>query len=67
MKFTIGKFDPETRQVPVTFRYAGIVHKRAVNACLDADGGYDAKATKVRVDDVARGVIVKIDAGLLAS
>ena len=61
----IGKFDPATGQVPVTFRYAGITHKRHVNACLDDAGGYDAAATKVRVADVAKGVAVKIDTGLL--
>ena len=61
----IGKFDPETRQVPVTFTSGEIVHKRNVNAVLKGDGGYDAAATKVRVSEVAQGVAHKIGLGVI--
>ena len=63
----IGKFDPETRQVPVTFTSGEIVHKRQVNAVLNADGAYDAAATKQRVSEVADGVAHKIDLGIITN
>ena len=65
MKTTIGKFDPESRQVPVTFTEGEIVHKRQVNAVLKEDGGYDAAATKLRVSEVAQGVAHKIGLGVI--
>lgn len=63
----IGKFDADTRTVPVTFTCGVIVHKRSVNAVLKADGGYDRIATKARVDDVANGVAAKIAAGVITA
>ena len=63
----IGKFDPETRQVPVTFTSGEIVHKRQVNAVLNAEGAYDAAATKLRVSEVADGVAHKIDLGVITN
>lgn len=65
MKTKIGTFDPETGTVPVIFSHAGIAHKRPVNACLDGDGSYDPAATKLRVADVALGVVAKIEAGAI--
>jgi len=63
----IGKFDPDTRSVTVTFTSGAIVHKRSVNAVLKADGGYDAAATKERVAEVANGVAHKIAVGTIAA
>ena len=63
----IGKYDPETRSVPVTFTSGEIVHKRRVNAVLKEDGGYDAAATKVRVGEVAQGVAHKIGLGVITN
>ena len=62
----IGKFDPETRSVPVTFTSAEIVHKRSVNAVLKDDGSYDKTGTAARVEEVAQGVAHKIAAGIIA-
>ena len=62
----IGKYDPETRSVPVTFTSGEIVHKRSVNAVLKDDGSYDCAATKIRVAEVAQGVAHKIAAGVVA-
>lgn len=67
MKTKIGKFDSATRTVPVTFTQGDVVHERTVNACLGAGGGYDQAATRERVADVARGVAVKIDLGVIAN
>lgn len=61
----IGRFNAETRQVPVTFTAGEIVHKRDVNAVLKTDGSYDAAATKERVAEVANGVAHKIDLGVI--
>jgi len=65
MKTTIGKFDPETATVGVTFRHGGVSHRRRVNACLDEAGAYDIAATKARVAEVARGVEHKITIGAI--
>ena len=65
MDYKIGKYDPETRSVPVTFRHAGVTHNRSVNACLKEDGSYDQKATKERVGEVADGVVTKIEIGAI--
>lgn len=65
MRTYIRAFDPETRTVPVTFTHAGQVHRRTVNAVLDAAGNYDREATRARVAEVARGVADKMDANLL--
>ncbi len=67
MKISIGAFDATTRTVAVTFEHDGVRHERAVNACLDAKGGYDASATAARVDEVARGVEYKIEAGVIVT
>ena len=40
---------------------------RGVNACHTAAGDFDAAATADRVDDVARGVAVKIGAGAIVN
>lgn len=65
MKTAIGKYDPATRSVPVVFRHEGVEHSRAVNACHDDAGAYDAKATRERVAQVALGVAAKIAAGVI--
>lgn len=67
MKTTIGKFDKASGTVPVTFEHNGVTHLRPVNACLAAAGKYDPDATAARVEDVARGVAVKIEAGVLTN
>lgn len=63
----IGRFDPATRTVPVTFTSGDIVHERDVNAVIDASGKYDRKATSARVEDVARGVAEKISIGVITA
>lgn len=67
MKTTIGRFDAATRTVAVTFSHNDVAHERQVNACLSADGKYDTKATKLRVEEVARGVEHKIDLGVIGT
>lgn len=67
MKITLGKFDPATRTVPVTFAVGGKTHTRSVNAVLADDGSYDRKATKHRADEVGAGVAHKLALGLLGS
>lgn len=67
MQTEIGAYDPDTRSVPVTFTQGEIVHKRAVNACHDESGGYDADATAERVEQVAAGVAAKIAAGAIVN
>lgn len=64
---SIGKFDPDTRSVPVTFTSGDIVHKRSVNAVLKNDGSYDKAATKARVEDVGLGVAQKIALGVITN
>lgn len=63
----IGKYDPETRTVPVTFTSGDVVHDRPVNAVLDENGHYDAAATAARVADVANGVAHKIALGVITA
>lgn len=63
--------DPEITQVPcrdvqVTFTKGEITHTRNVNVCFDADGAYDADATLMRIEEVARGVEQKIAAGVIS-
>jgi hypothetical protein len=65
MKTTIGKFDPATGTVNVTFRHGNVTHRRPVNACTLPDGSYDAVGTRARVAEVAQGVEKKIDQGLI--
>lgn len=64
MQTDIGSYDPATRQVSVSFTVGELVHKRAVNACLK-NGEYDPAATADRVAQVARGVAVKMDLGVI--
>lgn len=63
----IGAFNADTRTVLVTFTTGDIVHKRDVNAVLKGDGTYDKAATKARVEEVARGVAHKIEAGAITA
>jgi hypothetical protein len=63
----IGKYNPETRTVAVTFTSGAIVHKRNVNAVLTEAGVYDAAATAERVADVANGVAHKIACGAITA
>jgi hypothetical protein len=63
----IGKYDPESRAVPVTFTSGEIVHKRNVNAVIKDDGSYDKAATAERVAEVAQGVAHKIAAGVITA
>lgn len=66
MKTRISAYDPETRTVSVHFRKGSIVYRRSVNACLDEEGGYDRKATKARVAELAAGVAQKIELGVIS-
>ncbi len=66
MKTTIGTYDPISRTVPVIFESGDIRHERSVNACLK-DGMYDSELTADRVEDVARGVAAKIEAGAITA
>jgi len=65
MHITIHGYDPDTRQVSVTFDYAGVTHTRCVNACHDDHDAYDPAATSERVDAVGNGVRHKIDLGVI--
>ena len=67
MKTTIGKYDPATRSVPVVFDPDGIAHARSVNACHLEDGSYDRKGTVARVAEVALGVAVKANLGVISA
>lgn len=67
MQIRIGKFDPDTRTVSVTFTSGGVKHDRAVNAVLKGDGSYDKAGTKARVDEVAQGVAHKIGLGVITN
>lgn len=67
LETVIGDYDPATRVVEVTFTQGAIVHKRAVNACLNEAGEYDAGATATRVEEVARGVAHKIALGVITA
>lgn len=64
---TIGKFDAKAGTVPVTFTDGKIVHTRTVNAVINQYGGYDRKATKARVEEVAQGVAAKIAVGAITN
>lgn len=67
LKTQIGRFDAKTASVAVTFTQGRIVHKRSVNAVLDAKGRYDKDATAQRVADVANGVAHKIAIGAITA
>lgn len=67
MDIRIGKFDPDTRTVPVTFTSGDVKHDRTVNAVLKDDGSYDKVGTKARVDEVAQGVAHKIGLGVITN
>lgn len=67
MTMELGDYDADRRQVPVTFVHEDFpdeAHSRFVNACHDAEGGYDEEATIIRCDEVALGVKMKIEAGV---
>ena len=66
MKTTIGKYDPASCSVPVTFETDDVKHERFVNACLK-NGVYDKKATAERVAQVALGVAAKIEVGAIVT
>jgi len=67
MKTTIGRYDSATRSVPVVFDPDGIAHARSVNACHLEDGSYDRKGTVARVAEVALGVAVKANLGVIGN
>ncbi|WP_408586579.1 hypothetical protein [Novosphingobium sp.] len=64
MKIRMGKFDPETGTVPVSFSEGDNRHTRPVRAVL-TDGEYDASATRLRAEEVGAGVVHKWSLGLL--
>ena len=65
---TIFDFDPpvgDSRQVEVHFFHEGeLVHTRHVNAAFTA-GVYDPDLTEDRVEEVARGVLYKLEVGAI--
>lgn len=63
----IGRFNADTRTVPVTFTGGEVVHQRSVNAVVDSSGKHDRKATVARVAEVARGVAEKINLGVIVN
>jgi hypothetical protein len=67
VKITVGKFDPDTRMVPCTFAHGPVTHRRMVNAVLNDQGEYDAKATRIRAEEVGAGVAHKIELGLITA
>ena len=67
MKTTIGRFDPDTGTVPVTFKLDDKKHSRRVNAVIADDGTYDRAATAARVAEVAAGVAQKFALGVIGS
>jgi len=67
IKFKIGTYNADARNVPVTFTSGDIKHERTVNAVLKEDGSYDRAATKLRVEEVAQGVAHKISLGVITN
>ncbi|MET3723447.1 hypothetical protein [Sphingomonas trueperi] len=67
MKTTINSVDAIAGTASVTFEHEGVTHTRDVNICRTAKSKYDSAATQARIDDVARGVAVKIAAGAITS
>ena len=67
LTYQIGAFDSDNRNVSVTFTKGEIVHTRNVNAVVDENGDLDTEATELRVQEVARGVEVKIDLGVITA
>ena len=67
MDIRIGKFDADSRTVPVTFTSGDVKHERTVNAVLKDDGSYDKAATKTRVEEVGQGVAHKIALGVITN
>ncbi len=65
VSFEIGPYSSDTRTVAVTFTSGTLTHQRPVNAVLKETGEYDKAATRTRVEDVARGVAVKIQSGAI--
>ena len=65
MQIRIGKFDPSTATVQVTFTAGEKVHTRAVNAVLADDGSYDRAATRERAESVGTGVAQKFAIGAI--
>lgn len=64
---TLNSYDPETRQVSATFVYKGVTHTRFVNAVMSPNDNYDEHGTELRLKDVARGVVHKIDMGAITN
>lgn len=64
MNITIGDYNSNTGFVSVTFEYNNITHTRDVRAVVDNDG-YNSSLTSQRIDEVALGVRVKIDNGIV--
>ncbi|MEG3160918.1 hypothetical protein U1763_10430 [Sphingomonas sp. LB2R24] len=67
MNITIGEYDAASRTVTATFASGDVIHERSVNACHDKTGAYDPVATAARLDEVGRGVAVKIGLGVIAT
>jgi len=62
--WTYSAPEGDNKTVDVSFTDGTITHERSVNAVY-ADGSYDAEATEIRVEEVARGVENKIALGVI--
>lgn len=67
LKYNIAKLEKDAKTVDVTFidENLDITHTRSVNVVF-TEGEYDEEATKLRVEEVARGVQHKIDVGIIS-
>lgn len=66
MDIEIKDLEEGSNKVEVTFKINDLIHSRYVNIIFDEEGEYDKEATKNRVNDVARGVKVKYENGILS-
>lgn len=64
IKIEIGRYDAQTRTVPVTFRTGKIEHRRDMPACVTPEGKHDRAASLVRVEELKRGFARKVELGL---
>lgn len=65
MKITLGKLDPATGMIRITFTDGEWIHTRTMNPVLGAAGVLDRKATRARAEEVARGLDHKRALGLI--
>lgn len=66
MIITITPPEDDSSQVSVCFEHEDITHTRMVNVVF-VEGVYDADATEERCNEVGRGILHKIDIGLISA